>query len=114
MVDAHALNRRYETIAWGVFFIVFGIVNLVRGLPEGVGAVGIGIILLGLNLARYMSHIPTSGFTTTLGIISLVLGGVDLVKALFSPALELPTFPILLIILGVIWLARGVVRSSES
>jgi hypothetical protein len=63
MEDARVLNRKYETIAWGAFFIWLGVTNLLRGLPEGTGALGIGVILLGLNLARYVRNIPTSGVT---------------------------------------------------
>lgn len=110
MEDARTLNRRYETVAWGAFFILFGITSLVPGLPAGVGEIGIGIILLALNLVRYMSKLPTSGFTITLGIIALALGAADMARALINPGLELPVFPLLLIIVGAIWLVRGLTR----
>ena len=108
--DTQSLNRRYETVAWGVFFIFFGITSLIRGLPSGISALGIGVILLGLNLARYVSRIPTSGFTMTLGVIAVVMGAVDLARSILNPALELPVFPVLLIVIGVIWLIRGTLR----
>ena len=56
----------FEEIAWGSFFILWGITELLPSLPKGTGAVGIGIILVGLNLARSWNGQPTSGFTTTL------------------------------------------------
>ena len=111
MQDTHALNRRYETAAWGAFLILLGVTSHIPGLPPGFGTLGVGIILLGLNLARYFSHLPTSGFTVTLGIIALCLGVADIARALINPALELPVFPLLLIIIGVIWLVRGATRS---
>jgi hypothetical protein len=111
MDDKALLNRRYETIAWGAFFIVWGLTSLLRFLPDGAGAVGIGIILLGLNAARYFSNIPTSGFTITLGVIALVLGSVDMLRAVLQLPVDLPFFPLLLIVIGVIWLVRGVTRS---
>ncbi len=110
MQEAYALNRRYEAVAWGAFFILLGVTNLVRGIPPGVGEIGIGIILLGLNLARYMSKIPTSGFTLTVGIVACAVGFIDILRALVNPALELPIFPLLLIVIGIIWLVRGVAR----
>ena len=112
MDDARALNRKYETIAWGAFFIWLGITNLFRGLPEGVGAVGIGILLLGLNLARYVSKIPTSGLTIFLGALALVLGLFDLARTVLRLEIELPLLPLLLIAIGVVWLFRGIVRTN--
>jgi hypothetical protein len=112
-MDERALNRRYETIAWGAFFILLGVTNLFRGLPDGTGALGIGIILLGLNLARYFSRIPTSGLTITLGVIALVLGVADVVRVLLRLPVDLPFFPLLLIIIGVIWLVRGITRAGK-
>ena len=35
-------------------------------------AIGIGVILVGLNLARYWKGQPTNGFTTILGILALL------------------------------------------
>ncbi len=110
MDDKHALNRRYETIAWGAFFIVWGLTSLFRFLPEGVGAIAIGLILLGLNAARYFSGIPTSGFTLFLGVIALIAGSGELLRDVLNFQFEIPVFPLLLIIIGVIWIARSATR----
>ncbi len=109
MQDTRTLNRRYETVAWGAFFILLGFTSLIPGSPPGLGTLGIGVILLGLNLARYLSQIPTSGFTITLGIIAVVLGAADMLRALLNLRVDVPIFPLLLIVIGVIWLVRGVV-----
>ncbi len=109
MQDTRTLNRRYETVAWGAFFILLGVTSLIPGMPPGLGSIGTGIILLGLNLARYFNHIPTSGFTITLGILAVGFGLADMLRALFQLP-DVPVFPLLLIVIGVIWLARGVVR----
>lgn len=110
MDDKRALNRRYETIAWGAFFIVWGLTSLFRFVPEGVGAIGIGLILLGLNAARYFTGIPTSGFTLFLGTIALVVGLAEMLRDVLRLQMEVPVFPLLLIVIGVIWLARGMLR----
>ena len=112
MRDAGSLNRQYETVAWGAFFILLGVTGLFRGLPEGVGAVGLAIIFLGLNLVRYVNQIPTSALTLTLGVLALVLGGADILRTVLSLQVELPVFPLLLIALGLIWLIRGVTRGA--
>lgn len=72
-----ALNKRLETIAWGLFLIMLGGFALVpdETIPKGVWAIGVGVIMLGLNAVRYFYKVKMSGFTTFLGILSL-LGGI--------------------------------------
>jgi uncharacterized membrane protein HdeD (DUF308 family) len=97
-----------EAIAWGVLFILWGITEMLPSLPDGTGALGIGAILLGLNLARHWKGEPTSGFTTTLGILALLLGALELARPLLHLSFELPIFAILLLALGLIMLLRAI------
>jgi len=79
--DKAALNKRMETMAWGAFLIMLGGFMFVPEeiIKGGWWSIGVGLILLGLNGARYFNGLRMSGFTTFLGIIS-VLGGIfDLV-----------------------------------
>ncbi len=71
-----ALNKRLETAFWGLFLIMLGGQFLLKNLnlPDGIWDVGIGLILLGLNAARYFNGLRMSGFTTFLGILALVGG----------------------------------------
>jgi hypothetical protein len=71
-----ALNKRLETMFWGLFLIMLGGQWLLRDLnfPNGTWDVGVGLILLGLNAARYFNGLKMSGFTTFLGILALVGG----------------------------------------
>ena len=75
-----ALNKRLETIGWGCFLIMLGGFALVPDevLPKGLWSIGVGVIMLGLNVARYFNKIKLSSFTTFLGIISLVSGVLQL------------------------------------
>ena len=97
-----ALNKRMETIAWGLFLIMLGGFMFIPSttISKGAWSVGVGIIMLGLNAVRYMNHIRMSGFTTVLGILSVVGGVVQLlgVKALEGA--------LLLIILGAYLLVK--------
>lgn len=70
------LNKRLEGAAWGLFLIMVGGFMFVpqSQVPQGLWSIGIGVIMLGLNAARYFYGIRMSGFTTFLGILSL-LGG---------------------------------------
>ncbi len=110
MDNVQSTNRTFEMAAWGALFIWWGITVLFTSLPHGVGAIGIGLILLGLNAARRLSGIPASGFTITLGILALVLGGLELANVVLHLPFELPVFAILLITLGVIFLVREILR----
>lgn len=72
-----ALNKRLETIAWGCFLILLGGFMFVPDamVNRGLWSIGLGLIMLGLNAARYLNEIRMSGFTTFLGILAL-LGGI--------------------------------------
>ena len=72
-----ALNKRLETVFWGLFLIMLGGWGLIPDalIPKGAWSIGVGFLLLGLNAARYLNQIRMSGFTTVLGILAL-LGGI--------------------------------------
>jgi hypothetical protein len=97
-----------EAIAWGAFFILWGFTAMFTSLPEGIGAIGIGLILIGLNVARSLTGLPTSRFTITYGILALLLGGLELARPLLRLSFELPIFAILLFTLGLITLAQAI------
>jgi hypothetical protein len=74
------LNKRQGTIAWGCFLIMLGgfpfiSEQIVRGSRW---SIGIGLIMLGLNAARYFNGLRMSGSTTYLGILSVSGGILDL------------------------------------
>jgi hypothetical protein len=75
-----ALNKRLENIGWGLFLIMWGGSALVsnKTISEGWWSIGVGLIMLGLNFARYHYRIKMSGFTTFLGIIAIISGVLQL------------------------------------
>jgi hypothetical protein len=83
-----ALNKNLERMAWGLFLVMLGGFMFIRQVPDGLWSIGVGLIMLGLNAARYLNGIKMSGFTTVLGILAVVGGvvqwfGVDGVEAAF-------------------------------
>jgi hypothetical protein len=106
MENVRTLSRNLEAMAWGALFIWWGITEMFPFLPHGAGAIGIGLILLGLNAARSLNGVRTSGFSITLGILALVWGGLELVGSLLALPFDIPVFAILLIVLGAIMLVR--------
>lgn len=91
-----SLNQRLENISWGAFLVLIGGLWLVpdRWIPQGSWLIGAGLIMLGLNLARYRNGIRMSGFTLFLGVIGLFSGIASILSV------DLPLFPILLILIG--------------
>jgi hypothetical protein len=114
MDTVRSSNKTFEMAAWGAILIWLGITTLFTSLPHGAGAIGIGLILLGMNAARRLAGVPISGFTTTIGILALVLGGLDMANSIVPLPFELPTFAILLIALGAILLGRGVLQTKRA
>jgi hypothetical protein len=91
-----ALNKQLETIAWGCFLILLGGFmfipeEIIRG---GWWSIGVGLIMLGLNAARYFNGLKMSGFTTFLGVLSLAGGVLEVIGVYDVDG------PILLIVLG--------------
>jgi cytosine/uracil/thiamine/allantoin permease len=90
------LEKRLDAIGWGLFLIMIGGLWLAPEhiFPEGTWLIGTGVIILGLSLIRYMNQIRVSGFMVFLGVLALGSGLGDVF------GLDLPVFPILLIIFG--------------
>lgn len=90
------LNKRLERMAWGLFLIMLGGFMFIpdTSIKKGFWSIGVGLIMLGLNAARYAYKIRMSGFTTILGILALAGGVLELLGVVaFEGA-------VLLIILG--------------
>lgn len=97
MNDSTRKIRNIDALAWGALFIWWGLTLLIQ-FPAGVGLIGVGLILLGANAARYFQGLGLNGFSTSIGVLALVWGGLELAGTVLPFAL--PVFPILLIVLG--------------
>ena len=91
-----ALDKRLDAIGWALFFIMIGGLWLAPegSLPAGTWLIGTGIIILGMTWIRKMNNLAISGFWIFMGILALASG----VSSVFG--LNIPVFPILLIIIG--------------
>jgi len=96
-----SLNKQLEAVGWGLFLIMIGGLWLVPDemVREGTWLIGAGLIMLGLNAARYYTGVKMSRFSIALGIIALIIGVSDFF------GVELPLIPILIILFGasIIW-----------
>jgi hypothetical protein len=90
------LEERIEALAWGLILIVSGAALSLPGwkVPVGGWLAAMGVILIGLNLARRWMGVETGRCTTLLGVAALT-GGV----AVFL-GLGLLVFPLMMVLAG--------------
>lgn len=88
------IARKLDAVGWALFLIWIGIVLLAK-TSSSVALVGIGIIILGVQVARVFLKLSLEGFWFVVGLLFLVGGIWQMVGARF------PLVPILLIVAGV-------------
>ncbi len=108
MGEGRVENSRLESIGWACFLILLGVIWLVpfpsEQILEAAFLAGVGLILLGLNAARYLNGIAVRSFGILLGALALICG-----LAAFA-GLALPFWPALLIVIGGYILLRSLFR----
>jgi len=106
----NTLNRKLDSLGWGLFLIKIGGLWLAPdgSLPESTWLVGTGIIILGLCLIRFINNIKVNGFIIFLGILALGSGLSDIL------GMDLPVFPILLIIIGATIILKPIIQKNEN
>jgi hypothetical protein len=72
-------------------------------VPHGAWLIGTGLLLLGLNLARYLNGITMRGWTTLLCGLALAAGLASLL------GVKLPLLALLLVVLGAAIILRPLV-----
>ncbi len=98
----HILNKKLDAAGWGLFFIWIGIA-LFAHVGWGTGLLGVGIIILGVQVTRKYLGLKLEGFWVWAGFFC-VLGGVwDLLNVQFG------LLPILCIGAGVVLLVSVLV-----
>ncbi len=98
-----------ETIGWGLFLILIGVVWLFPkdAIPEGSLFIGIGVILIGISLIRYFRGKKLSEASIFLGIIAIAIGFRRMLDLKFA------LIPLILIVMGAIIVA-GVMLKQKS
>lgn len=100
------LDRQLEAIGWALFLIMIGGIGLIPNVPPSTWLVGTGLIMLGLNLARYLTGLRVSNFTVVLGSLALLLGVGGMT------GVNLPFFPILVILIAADMLVKVATRTA--
>jgi len=102
------LDKRLDTIGWGLFLIMIGGIWLVPEgtVPEGTWLIGVGLIILGLMAIRSMNGIKINVFWLVVGMIALTIG----IGEVYG--INISVLPILLIIIGANIVIKSVSRKT--
>ena len=95
--DTQRIHDRFVTIGWALFVILIGVIWVIPKdvVPKGAFFLGIGAILLGLSLVKYLKGLKKSEPAIIIGTITLAIGLINFL------GLELKIVPVIVIILGV-------------
>ncbi len=101
-------DRTLRGVAWGLFFIAIGGAwawsDYSKQDIRALAALSIGLILVGLNLARAISGIGVGKFSLVIGLLALLFGGAS------YAGFGLPLLPTIVILLGLFIVAEAVTR----
>jgi hypothetical protein len=100
--------RTFATVAWGLFFILVGgawIYGQIYGIDSWtIVAIGVGLILIGLNIARGLVGARMGRFSLGIGILALLIG-----LARFG-GVRIDVVPMIIILVGLFIIAEAIVR----
>ena len=107
--DKQSLEKKIDAIGWALFLIMIGgLLLLPKGsVPEGTWLVGTAVIIFASSIIRYFNELKISGFWIVLGLIALGAGLSDIL------GVNIPVFPILIIIIGASIIIRPLIDKKK-
>lgn len=119
MDNTQLMNDIHESMARGLLAILWGATILFDSIPFGVGLIGTGLILIGVNVNRSANSLPIQNDNGVVGTLALAWGGLEFsrpfLRELFPSAdLDWVIFAILLVGFGVILLTRELLRACKA
>jgi hypothetical protein len=102
-------NKVLDAIAWGVFIVLLGAgwtTSTYYQMDTGIYvALGVGVILIALNLARKTARIAISKFSLFIGMLALTLSGAGLVGFAMS------FIPTVVVLVGLFIVAEAIQKT---
>ena len=98
--------KRITTIGWGLFFIWLGFVLMIKA-GSGLILLGVGLISLGMQVARKYSGYDSDGFWIVVGILFVIVG----IWEMFD--IKLPLMSVFLMVVGGAFLVSAVRSRDE-
>lgn len=103
-------GRNLDALGWLFFSAWIAIVFFIPSIPDGVGALGVGAIVLAGSFARFVFRVSISIFWMIIGAVFVAAGAGEMM------GIDLPLLPFALIVCGVLLLLhqRSGRRGSHS
>jgi hypothetical protein len=109
MTEKIQTNKVLDAISWGVFIVLLGvgwIVSSYYQMETGVYvALGVGLILIALNLSRREMGISISKFSLFIGLLALALAGSGIA------GFEMPFTPTVIVLIGLFIVAEAIQKT---
>ncbi len=104
------LSGRLDDVAWALLFLMSGAILAIPGIPHPWAAwfLGVGAILIAINVARYAAGLRVSVLITGCGAIAAAAG----IVAYWG--IELPVVALVLLLIGFVILAAPFVKGSTA
>lgn len=102
-----AARERFNTIGWGLVFLLVGALALPSGPGEYAAVAGVGALMLGLNVALIAAGRRLDWFTAVLGATALVAG----LGAMAG--VKIDVFALFFLLLGLVMVVVPLLRSAD-
>lgn len=101
-IDNSRLDRRLNDLGWGLLLMLTGAIWLLpeTAVPPGTWLFGVAVILIGVNVLRYIKHLAISGFSVAVGVAALAAAVSQLWRT------DPPLVAIFLLVIGTSLVAR--------
>ncbi len=111
MEQKSTTNKVLDALAWGVFIVLLGvgwIASSYYNMDTGIYiALGVGFILIALNVARMSLRISVSKFSLFIGLLALALSGAGLL------GFAMPFVPTVIVLVGLFIVAQAVQKTTS-
>ncbi len=111
MEQKSTTNKVLDALAWGVFIVLLGagwIASSYYNMDTGIYiALGVGFILIALNVARMSLRISVSKFSLFIGLLALALSGAGLL------GFAMPFVPTVIVLVGLFIVAEAIQKTTS-
>ncbi len=104
------LSGRLDDVGWALLFLMSGAILAIPGIPHPWAAwfIGVGAILIAVNVVRYAMGLRVNALTAGCGAIAAAAG----VGAYFG--IEIPILALVLVLIGAVILLEPLATRSRS
>ena len=104
-------NNVLNAVAWGVFVVLLGVgwlLSIYSQIDTGIYiALGVGFILIALNLVRYGVGINISKFSFFIGLLALALSASGIL------GYAMPLIPTVIVLVGLFIVAEAIQKTTN-